>query len=198
MTCRPALIRETVRVALMTCSDERGITFPQIIAASGLTDAQVSHSLAALVCAGQLFRAGTSVQTRYFLAADRMAEVWPVLRAEFIALAKERASARARKAYERHKDAPAMVEKRQAISERHEAKKPAKAPKPAKAIPAGVQVKRPAAVKFKDAQAIVPAHVRVQRLPGCPTHSRFEPPTWFKGDFQREWEERRASSQAQA
>lgn len=34
--------------------------------------------------------------------------------------------------------------------------------------------------------------VKPQRLPGCATRSRFEPPPWFKGEFSREWEYLRA------
>jgi hypothetical protein len=36
--------------------------------------------------------------------------------------------------------------------------------------------------------------VKVTRLPGCPTRSRFESPPWFRGEFTNEWRELRASS----
>jgi hypothetical protein len=41
--------------------------------------------------------------------------------------------------------------------------------------------------------------IKVTRLPGCPSRSRFEPPPWFRGEFSREWQELRAlPTQAQA
>lgn len=35
----------------------------------------------------------------------------------------------------------------------------------------------------------------INRVPGCITRSRFEPPPWFKGEFVREWENLRAQNE---
>jgi hypothetical protein len=59
-------------------------------------------------------------------------------------------------------------------------------PKPAKAEVA-------ARLKWADQEPVIPPGVKVQRVPGCPARTRFEPPAWFRGEWLAEWRELRAA-----
>jgi hypothetical protein len=59
------------------------------------------------------------------------------------------------------------------------------------AKPKPVKTEDAARLKWADQPAIIPPSVKVQRLPGCPVRTRFEPPAWFRGEWLAEWRELR-------
>jgi hypothetical protein len=64
--------------------------------------------------------------------------------------------------------------------------------KPAQNAPVHVPTKKKADA-WKDAPVVIPPTVKVQKLPGYKPRT-FAPPPWFKGEFQREWAEKRGKS----
>lgn len=66
--------------------------------------------------------------------------------------------------------------------------KPPKPPKAAKRKPpvlVGV-MRRPVKLS-QDLPVVIPEHVKVQRLPGCPPDHRFHVSPHFKGEFLQQW-----------
>jgi sRNA-binding protein len=170
-----------------------GMTFEQVMEASGLGQRQCSAALQLLKRAGRCFSNGIHRFDRFFYAsAERMEACRPAVDARLAEVSE------ARRAEERRKNAANARSKRAAARKAKEApqpkekaapkQKPAKVAKPAK--PANVQIRKPPKVKWSDAPVVVPDDVKVTVCPGCTPRS-FAPPPEFKGPLVREWERRR-------
>jgi hypothetical protein len=185
---RSAGVTDALLAAIQASTDPNGETNKAMRVKLNASHTAVWSAINRLRDAGQLFTVTARQVDRLFATA----EARDAAAGRFARVAAEAKVARA-------KAKSAARKKREAA---RKPAKPVKAPKPAMPKPqkqwvqAPVQVRKPPKQKFSDQPAIVPAGVKKQVLPGCPARTRFEPPPFFKGDFQREWQELRSSGSA--
>lgn len=184
----------TVLAMLQSDTSPIGITHGDVMRATGYTAVETSAALALLQRAGRADRLGAYKDARFFVAG-RAQQCVAAFEAHMVALTEARRERR--NALRRvNPGGPRPVKVRAA-----KPPKPPKVAKPAKqkhrqqpmtinaSQDAPVTIAKPPKANFKDMPAIVPPHVKVQRLPGCPTRARFEPPKSFRGEFVKEFEQ---------
>jgi hypothetical protein len=151
-----------------------------------------------------MFMLGKFHDARYFATTERMEQCRPAyevhmdavwvarlenLRANHAAAARRRAA----KLRELRPPKPTKPPKVVKAAKAPKASKQAAQPKLGKDLVVPAYSPKPAAPKWKDIPAIIPAGVKVQKLPGYQPRT-FEPPKWFKGELTREWAELRGQS----
>jgi hypothetical protein len=159
----------------------------------------VSKGLETLVMRGMVFQCGYRNWRRFFPTAEARDAAAPELarmQAETAEKVKAAASAArwaAQKAARPPKEPKApKPEKPKAAPKVKAVVQGAPAPK---YVCAPVVIKTKHQAEFKSAQPIIPAGLKVTVCPPCQPRS-FAPPPWFKGEFQTEWAQLRASKEA--
>jgi hypothetical protein len=198
------LTTAAVHALLVADTSQIGMTHGELVSATGFDTLRVTAALRILRLSGRMFMLGKLHDSRYFATAERQEQCRPAYEAHMAAVGVARlANLRANHAAAARRRAAKLRELRPP--------KPTKPPKVVKAAKApkvskqAAQAKlgkdlvvpayspKPAAPKWKDIPAIIPAGVKVQKLPGYQPRT-FEPPKWFKGELLREWAELRGQS----
>jgi hypothetical protein len=179
-------VTDAVLAELRASTEPMGITRRALrikIDAAHMTVWKATHRL---LVSGQIFSLGSSTGERLFATAAARDAAAPVF---------AKAEAEARVARKRARQA--RRQERAAAKRPPKPVKVAKAPTPAVPKPqkqwvqAPVQMRKAPKTNFKDLPAIVPPGVKVMKCPGY-TPRTFAPPSWFKGELTREWQQLRA------
>jgi len=181
---------------LQCCATPAGMSQVEVRAATQGKPATIATVLPALLRAGQLHRAGTRKNYRYFTHrahATAYADRLPQHLEERARQRKEerRQYIRDRRAAKRQ--AQGLPPSRQYKAKQPKAAAPAKPRRSAKAGRASTLGPKQAGQSIAGATTVTwPAHVHVQRAP-TPRDDRFAfvPPPGWRGDFIREWQQRR-------
>jgi len=191
-------IQADVLGAVRSCTDPLGATLEFIESACKYARRKIFHAIERLVAHGEVFQCGYRAWRRYFTAAEQRDAAEPrliALRAE-IKREKDRIRWAAQSAAKRKSPTPRVaktkVEKPAAkrVAPRLQFARPER-----KVMPAPVTVRTISRADFKNAEPIIPAGLKITKCPPCQPRT-FRPPEWFKGDFQREWAQLRASKEA--
>lgn len=162
---------------VIAAAPRHGITAGEIAERTGLDYRAVTYRLSLMGREGKLHKAGNQAWTRYYRNADEA----KTAASKELSPDRLRQSARERKARSR---ARLMADRRpgheQVVMDDGD-----EAP-----------VTVPASRSFRDAQAVVPSHVVVQRLPGFAVRGRFEAEEGFVGEFSAEWRRARETEAA--
>ena len=188
-----------VLAVLQSDMSDIGVSHQDIQRATGLDAVRVSAAIRILRLKGRMFVLGKFHDSRYFASSERMESC----RAAFDAYMAELTASRKERAREK-RNARGRVywaekppeEKRRTRSGKKKAK-PKAEPKPRHrqkppTVSAPVTVNKKPQGAWKNAEPITPPHVKVQELPGCPPDRRFHVPMQFKGEFCKEWQEKRS------
>lgn len=204
---------ERSKLVIRLCGNPQGMTLPQLRECIPESSKHLAARMLNLRQWRHLCVAGVKGQYRYFAKVDD-AKAWEVAHAQEVERMKARA-ARSKEEKQRDRDrakrerrqaeqARAKVERMvaQAVKARKALKTvPVKAREALKVVPvkgkaAGVVIKAPK-MKFSDLPAVIPPHVKVQRLPGYQGDVRFhvDPSIADKGQISADWYERRLQEQ---
>lgn len=187
-----------ILAAVQACSDPLGMTMDDVRALAFTSPKAMFKALERLAEKGQVHTHGYRNWRRYFAWAEARDKAGPTLAKMQDDAADERIRLQ--------RETRPKVEKQP---------KPPKAPKPPKPIkvkppkkpkqefkrperkvmPATVTLRSVSRADFKNAEAIIPASLKITKCPPCQLRT-FRPPEWFKGEFQREWQQLRASKEA--
>lgn len=192
-----------VRGILEADTSQLGMTYPQLVEASGLDGRQCSSALTLLKRAGLCFSTGIHRFDRFFYAsAERMETCKPAVdaRLELVREQRRQATAEARRRQENARRERLGLPPLKATPGpriKPKAEKPpkaAKAPAP-KVLPAAPMSKEARARKaWREAQPVIPPTVRVTVCPGYVPRT-FRPPPFFRGDYLTEWQQLRQPSE---
>lgn len=146
------------------CSKPCGYNLPGITQATGAPAGTLANKLLKLVDAGRLHRRGTIRKYIYFTHLHH-AQAWD------------------------RGEAPAPAARQQPQAPRHSARPPKHGP----ALTIGSKAKASGQASVAEATTVTwPAHVKVQRAPVCrDTRFTFDPPPGWRGEFGREWQQKR-------
>lgn len=181
------------------CADEKGKTQPEIIALTGGKVPTINTMLPAMILKGQIHRAGTRKNYRYFTHqahADAYTETLPQLLADLAAIRKQRLHkyradryAKQRAARPATPKAPPKPKKQRTQAARPRRTRKAHGP----ALSRGHKL--PLDRLPETATVTCPAHVQVQRIPhGEDQRFRFTPPPGWCGEFMRDWKKRTSTT----
>lgn len=162
---RPSRKRAALLALLIANEQSLGMLNRELHALTDYTQPSVTDALRGLKAAGLVFAIEAPPwNTRYFSTAEKRDEAIPAAAA--LVKANQRALEAARHKRYGHKD---RESKKRAAAKLELAlsRRPIAPPK----------------VKRADIPAVIPPHVQVQRLPGCPARTRFQPDVGFVGDW---------------
>lgn len=160
-------------IAAITASRTRGLGRAEIAAKLGMSPRNVSYLLKLLRAEGSIVVSGGGGCARLFLTQAE-ADLYH-LRGEKTVEEKRRLNTQRNARY--------RAARRAALPGREQVESPAKG------VAAPVRVFNSRA--FRDAPAVTPDHVQVQRLPGFAVRGRFEPEPDHVGEFTAAWREKR-------
>lgn len=149
-------IRASLVRALADDASEVGMTYAELMAATGVKDTATSAAISNLRTSGRIFIAGVHQYRRYYGSAERMEACRPAYEA-WVASVKK-AAREARREKQREKAA-----KRPKAPKRH-IQRPMVV-RQAKAAPVHVKAAGPQTASWLDQEPIHPPHVKVQHIP---------------------------------
>jgi hypothetical protein len=182
-----------VLAVLLADTGPIGVSHQDIQKATGLDPVRVSAALRLLRLGGRMFVLGKFNDSRFFASQERMEScraAFDVYMAELTASRKARAREKRNARNRVYWAEKPPEEKRRMRSGKK--KKPKAGPKVSKrhrqapmSIAAPVTISKKPQEAWKNAEPIIPPHVKVQKLPGCPPDRRFHVSEQFKGDFSK-------------
>lgn len=170
-----------------------GMTYPQVVEASGLDRRRCSSALRLLKLSGRCFSTGVHRFDRFFYATEaRMEACKDAVAARLVVVRKQRKAEQSRKHRERLRAAAAAQapEPKAAKPKREKAARKKAAPKVVAAKPAPVTIRKTPAQKWSDAEPIRPPGLKVTVCPGY-VPLTFRPPPFFRGEYLTEWQQLR-------
>lgn len=181
-----------ILAAVKACTEPLGMTMEEVRGLDLTSPRAMFKALERLIGKGKVFTHGFRNWRRYFATAEARDKAAPMLSRMQDAWADERIKLQ-RASRGKVEKAPKPKQPKPVKSKapkKQEFKRPER-----KTMPAPVTVRTISRAAFKDAEAIIPAGLKITKCPPCQPRT-FRPPEWFKGDFQREWAQLRASKEA--
>jgi hypothetical protein len=178
-----------VLAVLQADTSDIGLLHTDIQRATGLDGIRVSAAIRLLRLAGHVFVIGKFKDSRFFAGSERAEACRAAFDAYMAKLTADRKE-RAREAHNRNsrkylasKPKPDRPHKKPGPQPKPKAEpKPRHRQKPP-SVSAPVTISKKPQEAWKNAEPIIPPHVKVQKLPGCPPDHRFHVSPHFKGDF---------------
>ena len=188
-TGRPPKTCPMVLAALQADTSDIGLLHTDIQRATGLDGIRVSAAIRLLRLAGHVFVLGKFKDSRFFAGSERA----EACRAAFDAyMAKLTADRNEREREARNRRARTYWASKPKQPRKKPGPKPKAEPKVSKrhrqepmTVSAPVTISKKPQEAWKNAEPIIPPHVKVQKLPGCPPDRRFHVSEQFKGDFSK-------------
>jgi hypothetical protein len=179
-----------VLAVLLADTSPIGVSHQDIQKATGLDPVRVSAAVRILRLTGRMFVLGKFHDSRYFASSERMEScraAFDAYMAELMASRKERAREKRNARGRVYWAEKPPEEKRRTRSGKKKAK-PKAEPKPRHrqkppSVSAPVTISKKPQEAWKNAEPIIPPHVKVQELQGCQPDRRFHVPKEFKGEF---------------